>query len=90
MKVGPQSYRGIEFVCLDDLPSSQQMLLSSSPDFPERIKILIDNKTVENCIQYKDYEQWFYAVYKRSVAPPESLNRQTAKSMGVKLAFDKA
>ncbi|MCK6617343.1 MAG: hypothetical protein L6Q51_06840 [Cyclobacteriaceae bacterium] len=90
MKVGPQSYRGIEFVCLDDLPASQQILLKSSPDFPERIKILINNKTVENCVQYKDYEQWFYAVYKRSVAPAESLSLQTAERIGVNLAFDKA
>lgn len=90
MKVGPQSYRGIEFVRLVDLPSSQQILLHSSPDFPERVKILINNKTVENCILYKDYEQWFYAVYKRSVAPAESLIRQPFNNAPVKFAFDKA
>lgn len=90
MKVGPQSYRGIEFVRLDDLPSSQQILLNSSPDYPERIKILINNKTAENCIHYKDYEQWFYAVYKRSVAPTESLTRQPLNNVPVKFAFDKA
>jgi hypothetical protein len=90
MKVGPQSYRGIEFVRLEDLPSSQQILLNNSPDFPERIKILINNKTAESCIQYKDYEQWFYAVYKRSVAPAESLTHQPLNSVPVKLAFNKA
>ncbi|MFN3840027.1 MAG: hypothetical protein ACK4RF_04900 [Cyclobacteriaceae bacterium] len=90
MKVGPQLYRGIEFVRLEDLPPSQQILLNSSPDFPERIKIRIQNKTIDNCIQYKDYEQWFYAVYKRSVAPAESLIRQPADDIQVKLAFEKA
>ncbi|MDL5047353.1 hypothetical protein QQ054_15145 [Oscillatoria amoena NRMC-F 0135] len=90
MKVGPQSYRGIEFVCLDDLPASQQIILESSPDYPERIKILIENKTRNNCIQYKDYEQWFYAVYKRSVAPAESLIRQSLDHPPVNLVFNKA
>jgi hypothetical protein len=90
MKVGPQSYRGIEFVCVDELPSSQQILLNASSDYPERIKILINSKTKANCILYRDYEQWFYAVYKRSVAPSESLTRQQLENLPVKLAFDKA
>ena len=88
MKVDPQVFRGIVFVDVDDLPSSQQILLKNSPDYPERIKILIGNKTRGNCIQYKDYEQWFHSIYIRSVAPTESLTRHSLDDMPIKLAFD--
>ncbi len=90
MKVGPQSYRGIVFVCLEDLPPGQKILLESSPDYPERIKILIDNRTRNNCIQYKEYEQWYHAVYKRSVAPAERITRQPVNWLPPSLVFKKA
>lgn len=65
MKVGPQSYRGIDFVRECDLPVNQQEVLKKTPDNPERIKILINGTVVENCIYYKDYEWWFNEVYCR-------------------------
>lgn len=63
MKVGPQSYRGIDFVRESDLPVNQQEALRKTPDSPERIKILINGTVVENCIYYKDYERWFHEVF---------------------------
>jgi len=89
MKVGCQSYRGIDFVCVDDLPGSQQYLLNTTPESPERIKILINNKTVENCIQYKEYEQWYHAVFVRSAKPAESQTK-SLENLPVTLVFDKA
>ncbi|GIV37114.1 MAG: hypothetical protein KatS3mg032_1493 [Cyclobacteriaceae bacterium] len=69
MKVGAQSYRGIDFVRETDLPAAQQEALQKSPDFPERIKILINGKIMDRCIYYKDYEQWFAQVYKKREQP---------------------
>jgi hypothetical protein len=51
-------YKGIEFVCLQELPTEQQFLLQAHHTI-ERIKILIDEKIVSDCIQYKHYEAWY-------------------------------
>lgn len=67
MKVGPQSYRGIDFVREPELPADQQEALRKTPDNPERIKILINGKVVENCIYYKDYEHWYNEVFRNEV-----------------------
>jgi hypothetical protein len=64
MLVAPQSYRGIDFVREADLPPAQQLVLRQSANPPERIKILINGKVVEDCIYYKDYQQWFERVYR--------------------------
>ncbi len=69
MKVGPQSYRGIDFVRETDLPAAQQEALQRSLGFPERIKILINGKIIDRCIYYKDYEKWFAEVYKKREQP---------------------
>ncbi len=65
MKVASQSYRGIDFVCISDLPPAQQEALLKSPQTPERIKILINGKVVDQCLYYKDYEYWFNRVFSR-------------------------
>lgn len=64
MRVQPAYYRGISFVRLSDLPVEQQIALRLSPHHPERIKILIDGKIVDECIQYAAYSEWFTSVYK--------------------------
>ncbi|HRJ29399.1 MAG TPA: hypothetical protein PLV21_00915 [Cyclobacteriaceae bacterium] len=71
-------YRGIEFVCVDDLPADQQLLLQASFPYPERINILMDGKITRNCIQYAAYTEWFVKVFKTSVAP-DRLNVSHAK-----------
>lgn len=61
-------YKGIEFICVSELPADQQLLLQHVQE-PERIKILMDGKILSNCIQYRDYCHWFNTVYKSSVQP---------------------
>jgi hypothetical protein len=67
MKVSPRIYKGIEFITVPELPTEQRLLLESSPQTPERIKILIDGKIVDNCIQFKHYSEWYTAIYKTAV-----------------------
>jgi hypothetical protein len=67
MKVNAKVYKGIEFVTVSELPAQQQLLLQHSLE-PERIKILMDGKIHENCIQYKAYSEWHATVYQRSVS----------------------
>lgn len=69
MKAKARYYKGIEFVVLAELPANQRILLESTPSEPERIKILIDGKITEDCIQYKHYTEWYSLVYATSVAP---------------------
>lgn len=78
MKVKSRFYRGIEFVCVDELPADQQVLLQLSFSYPERINILIDGKITRNCIQYAAYSEWYANVFKTSVAP-EFLNVANTK-----------
>ena len=88
MKAKAIVYRGIEFIKLADLPVNQQTLLQHARS-PERIKILMDGKILENCIQYGEYTHWFNSVYKNSVAPIETKPAQNA-AFQIKIALDKA
>lgn len=64
MKVERKLYKGIEFVVLTELPVVQRehLLKTLSPD--QFIKILIDGAVVSNCLQYKDYSNWFDNVFR--------------------------
>ena len=70
MKAQAKVYKGIEFISVSDLPANQQLLLEHNPTL-ERIKILLDGKVIKNCIQFREYEQWYTTVYKKSVPPAE-------------------
>ena len=72
MKVKARVYKGIEFITVSDLPTSQQLLLEHNSD-TERIKILMDGKILGNCIQYSEYDSWYTSVYKRSVATVDAM-----------------
>jgi hypothetical protein len=64
MKVRSKIYRGIEYIQVNELPQPQQEKLLQTLDRDLFIKILIDEKIVSQCIQYKDYEHWFENMYK--------------------------
>jgi len=66
MKAEAKVYKGIEFIKVSELPTNQQMLLQHNAEV-ERIKILLDGKIINNCVQYREYEKWYTSVYKRSV-----------------------
>ena len=71
MKAQPRIFKGIEFVVLSDLPENQQVLLRFNSSM-EWIKILIDGKILDNCIQYKEYSIWHATVYTNSVRATKS------------------
>jgi hypothetical protein len=80
MKVLSKHYREIEYVVVDELPSQQQELLKeyAGADF---IKILMDGKVVSNCLQYKDYCDWYANVYKRDVKENGAIKALSLKSL---------
>lgn len=88
MKAKATAYRGIEFISVTDLPVNQQVLLQHASK-PDRIKILMDGKILSNCIQYREYADWFNNVYKSSVAPTETKPAQN-EAFTIKIALNKA
>ncbi len=52
-------FKGIEFIELDDLPSEQATSFMEWASRDAFIKILIKDKVVSNCIQYKEYKRWY-------------------------------
>ena len=64
-------FRGIEFISVRELPDDQQLLLKHSRD-PERIKILVDEQILSNCIQYREYCQWYLSIFKQSIVPEQT------------------
>ncbi len=67
-------YKGIEFIELHDLPKEQTVLFQEWAPKEAFIKILIKDKIVSNCVQYKYYKQWFL-VFKqeKAVVSPSSV-----------------
>jgi hypothetical protein len=61
-------YRGIEYVQLDELPNAQRERLSQTLNNDLLIKIMIDGKIINDCLQYKDYSYWYNSVYKQNVS----------------------
>ena len=82
MKAKAIAYRGIEFINISDLPANQQLLLLHAQE-PERIKILMDGKILENCIQYREYGVWYATVYTQSVAVPVRAIQEEAFQISV-------
>jgi hypothetical protein len=75
MKAKAKVYKGIEFISVSELPANQQLLLQHAQE-PERIKIMLDGKILENCIQYREYTHWYTTVYNKSVALPATSSVQ--------------
>jgi len=59
MKVKSTIYKGIEFVEIYSLPHEQKQNLLQTINPELFIKILIEGKVMSQCIQYKDYEEWY-------------------------------
>lgn len=60
MKIESRIYKGIEYVQLSELPSDQQHLIKHSSDNQEMIiKIQVEGKILNDCIQFKDYQNWY-------------------------------
>lgn len=52
-------YKGIEFIELNDLPPEQAASFKEAAPKEAFIKILIKDKIVSDCIQYRFYRAWY-------------------------------
>jgi hypothetical protein len=53
-------YKGIEFIRISKLPKEQGARIQASIPAEKIFKILRDDEVLlEDCIQYRDYQEWF-------------------------------
>lgn len=64
----PKTYKGIEYVQLSELPEDERVLLSQTFNREFIIKIQVNGKIVNDCIQFKDYSMWYEQQFKRSTS----------------------
>lgn len=57
-------YKGIEFVRLSNLPKEQSERINAALPKEKIIKILRDEVILKDCIQYRDYQEWYVESYK--------------------------
>lgn len=67
MMIDSKNYKGIEYVRLEELPITQREKLKDTINHELLIKIMIDGKIVNDCIQFKDYTYWYNSVYKPEI-----------------------
>ena len=59
-------YKGIEYVRLSSMTKSEQERFQQSFNPNLYIKILIGEEIVHDCIQYKDYINWYTNAFPKS------------------------
>lgn len=69
MKVESKVYKGIKYIRLDELPGVQRDHLLQTLRSDYFIKIMIDGQIVSHCVQYKDYDAWYDAVFASALEP---------------------
>lgn len=57
-------FKGIEYIQLNELPEAQRDHLVQTINKELFIKIMIEGKIVNDCLQYRDYSFWYNSVYK--------------------------
>jgi hypothetical protein len=68
MKIPAKNFKGIVYVQLSELPVEQQELILQTIRKDLFIKLLIGDKVIGSCLQYKDYEVWYHNIYKINVS----------------------
>jgi len=85
-------YRGIEYVRLGDLPAEEREQIKNWLGSDSIIKIKTDSELMIDCVQYKEYEQWFKTIYTNAEGLSQEQQVAKSKVMNAKrstgLAFD--
>jgi hypothetical protein len=88
MMIDSKKYKGIEYVQLDELPVMQQDKLRQTINRDLLIKIMIDGKIVNDCLQFKDYSFWYNSVYRpQAVSVSESIKVESVEFNANRLAL---
>jgi len=63
MLVASETYKGIKFVRISSLPLEQKNYIHKSINPNTIIKILQGDTLLNDCVQYKHYENWYRNIY---------------------------
>lgn len=72
MKVAAQNFKGIEYVQISSLPVNQRNSIRESINKKMIIIILKGEDLIKDCLQYRDYVNWYENVYKIQVQEEKS------------------
>lgn len=75
----PREYKGIEYIRLSELPQDQQIEIRNINSIDLIIKIQMDDELVADCVLFRDYKQWYEAVFTRLKPAPVVEQKQTSK-----------
>jgi len=79
-----ETYKGIEFVRISEMPEAQQALIHESLDKSKIIKILRDQVLLNDCIQAADYQEWL-GVAKKTAQESPAMSHASGE---LRLAFE--
>ena len=75
MMIESKIYKGIEYVQISELPQTQLERLTQTINQDLFIKIMIDGKIVNDCLQFKDYSFWYNSVFQpKAIAAMEKVS----------------
>jgi hypothetical protein len=57
-RMSAETYKGIEFVRISNLPDEQKTHIKQTIDNSKIIKILRDKELLSDCVQVNDYADW--------------------------------
>lgn len=70
-KIAKRSYKGIEYIRLDSVPKQMAGSLVNSLNSRTLVKIQMYDETIEDCVLYEAYENW-YAKYEIEISAQAS------------------
>ena len=59
MLADPEHYKGIFYIRISSLPSTEKSLIRATFDNSRVVKILKENSLITDCILYPDYVTWY-------------------------------
>jgi len=57
--ISPQHYKGNSYIQLETLPEKQKDQLSDWLPATEILKLKVDQRTIDHCVNYQDYLFWY-------------------------------
>ena len=81
MKVAVENYKGIEFVRISTLPEDQKKGIWNSLLHQKIVKILRDNRLLNDCLLYDDYADWYKRNYTLAITSASSQQVDRAKEL---------
>ncbi|UII22177.1 hypothetical protein [Fulvivirga ligni] len=66
------TYKGIDYVRVGELPEAQREAIQQWLNPGVMIKIMTPSGIMRDCVQYRDYQDWFYNSYAQPTGSTKS------------------